>query len=79
MEGHAVESRGWRQCSLAKKLNYYASELAKCTLLSAISGGHVITGDYPLKPIIVRLSGTRVVGLPWLALEKHWGYKIALD
>jgi hypothetical protein len=64
VEGHAVESRGWRQRSLAKKLNYYADELAKHALLSAISGGHVITGDYPLKPIIVLLSGTRVTGLP---------------
>jgi hypothetical protein len=77
VEGHAVESRGWRQCSLAKKLNYYANELAKRAHLSAISGGHFITGHYPLEPIIILLSRTRVTGLPWLALEKHWGYKIA--
>jgi hypothetical protein len=79
VEGHAVESRGWRQCSLVKKLNYYANGLAKHSLLSTISGSHVITRDYPLKPIIVCLSGARVTGLPWLALEKHWGYKIARD
>jgi hypothetical protein len=38
-----------------------------------------IRAPYPLKQIIVLLSGTRVTGLPWLALEKHWGYKIAWD
>ncbi len=60
-------------------MNYYADELAKYALLSAILGSHVITGDYSLEPIIVLLSRTRVTGLPWLALEKHWGYKIARD
>ncbi len=79
VEGHAVESGGWWQCSLAKKRNHNADKLAKCALLSAISGGHVITRDYPLEPIIVLLSGTRVTESPWLALEKHWGYKIAWD
>ncbi len=79
VEGHGVESRGWRLCILAKELNYYDDELAKRALLSAISGSHVITGDYPLEPIIVPLSGMRVTGLPQLALEKHWGYKITRD
>ncbi len=79
VEGHAVESRGWRQCSLTKKLNYYADEVAKRALLFAISGSRVITRDYPLEQIIVLLSGTRVTGSPWLALEKHWRYNVARD
>jgi hypothetical protein len=77
VEGHAVESRGWCQCTLTKKMTYYANELAKLALQSAISGGNIISGNYPLKPISVLTSGTRVTGSPCLALEKHWGYKIA--
>jgi hypothetical protein len=76
VKGHVVKSRGWQQCSLAKKMNYYADELAKHALLSAISGGHVIARDYPLKPIKVLLSGTKVTWSPWLALEKHWGIRL---
>jgi hypothetical protein len=79
VEGHAVENRGWHQCTLAKKMNYYADELAKLALQSAISGGNIISGNYPPKPISVLISGMRVTGSPCLALEKHWGYKIARD
>ena len=79
VEGHAVESRGWCQCSLAKKLNYYADELAMLALQSAISGGNNISGNYTLEPISVLTSWTRDMGSPCLALEKHWGYKIAQD
>jgi hypothetical protein len=62
---------------LPNKLNYYADELAKLALQSAISGGNIISGNYPLEPISILTSGTRVTGSPHLALEKHWAYKIA--
>ncbi len=79
VEGHAVESRGWHQCTLAKILNYYANKLAKLALQSAISGGNIISGNYPLEPISGLTSGMRVTRLPCLALEKNWGCKIAQD
>ncbi len=79
VEGNAVESRGWRQCTLAKKLNYYANKFAELAFQSAISGSNIISGNYPLKLISVLTSGMRVMGLPCLALEKHRGYKIARD
>jgi hypothetical protein len=42
VEGHIVESKGWQFCTLPEKLNYYADNLAKHALLSAMEGGDII-------------------------------------
>jgi hypothetical protein len=54
-----------------KKMNYYIDELPNLALQSAISGGNIIGGNYPLKSISILTSGMRVTGSPCLALEKH--------
>ncbi len=77
VEGHAVERKGWCNCTLAERLNHQADILAKESLVSAIAGGSLMEGDFPFKPIRFKLSGTRVCSSPRQSLEKDWGYRTA--
>ena len=74
VEGHAVERKGWDNCSLSERLNAHADRLAKDSLLRAISGGHIMEGDFPLEPVLLKVSGERVSCSPRQALEWSWGY-----
>jgi ribonuclease HI len=74
VEGHAVECKGWRNCTLPKSLNYQADELAKAALLVAIAGEPTMEEDFPFKPVQVKISKERVCGSPRQALESDWGY-----
>jgi hypothetical protein len=74
VEGHAVESKGWRRCSIPEQMNDQADKLAKLALLQAISGGDMISGDFPFELVNVKVSGERVGGFPCQALEASWGY-----
>jgi hypothetical protein len=79
VEGHAVERKGRRHSSLPERLNDQADKLAKTALLSAIAGGHVITGDFPFEVVKIKISGKRVCGSPRQALESDWGYRSARE
>ncbi len=74
VEGHAVERKGWSNCTLPERLNHQADKLAKGSLLSAIDGGHTMEGDFPFEIVKLKLSGKRVSGSPWEALEADWVY-----
>ncbi len=73
VEGHAVERKGRRCSTLPEHLNDQADKLAKQSLIHAIPGGHVMTGDFPFEVVKFKLSGKRVCGSPWQALESDWG------
>jgi ribonuclease HI len=77
VEGHAVDRKGRRHSSLPERLNDQADRLAKAALLSAIAGGHVMTGDFPFEVVKLEISGKRVRGSPRLALDADWGYRYA--
>ena len=77
VEGHAVERKGRRHSSLPERLNDQADRLAKTALLSAIAGGHVMTGNFPFEVVKIEISGKRVCGSPRQALEADWGYRSA--
>ena len=77
VEGHAVERKGWANCSLAERMNAHAERLAKDSLLHALAGGHIMHGDFPLEPVRLRVSGERVSCSPHQALEWAWGYNTA--
>ncbi len=77
VEGHAVEQKGWRNCTLPKCLNHQADELAKAALLSAIAGELTMEGDFPFEPVRVKISKVRVCGSPRQTLESDWGYGTA--
>jgi hypothetical protein len=57
VKGHAVKHKGWRNCTLPKRLNDQADKLAKDALIFAISGGSTIEGDLPFKVVKFSLSG----------------------
>jgi hypothetical protein len=78
-EGHAVESRGWANCTLPECLNDQADKLAKSALVSAITGDSIIDGDRPFEVVKCSLSGRKVNGSPQSALEADWGYCAAED
>ena len=77
VEGHAVEQKGWSNCTLAERLNHQADILAKESLVSAIAEGSLMEGDFPFEPTRFKLSGTRVCSSPRQLLEKDWGYRTA--
>jgi hypothetical protein len=74
VEGHAMERKGWCNCTLPECLNHQADELAKAALLSAIAGELTMEGDFPFKPIQVKIAKERVCNSPHQALETDWGY-----
>jgi hypothetical protein len=41
-----MERKGWRNCTLPKRLNHQADEVAKAVLLSAIAGEPTMEGDF---------------------------------
>ena len=57
VEGHAVERKGWRNCSTPELLNDVADKLAKATLRLAISEGNAYEGDYPFELVSLKLEG----------------------
>ena len=77
VEGHAVELKGWQNCTLFERLNHQADMLAKSALIAGINGDTPMDGDFPLEPIQIRLSGQRVSGSIREALESDWGYRTA--
>jgi hypothetical protein len=77
VEGHAVEQKGWHNCTLSEHLNHQANILAKGSLLAGLHGTRVIEGDFPFAPVHFKLSDVRVCGSPRLALEADWGYHTA--
>ena len=77
VEGHAVERKGWRQCTIPERLNDVADKLAKAALLLAISENHGYEGDYPFELVSLKLEGQRINGSPRQALQQHWGYSAA--
>ncbi len=77
VEGHAVECKGWRNCTLPKRLNNQAEKLAKDALISAISGSSTIEGALPFEVVKFSLSGNQVHGSPHQALEVDWRYRTA--
>jgi hypothetical protein len=74
VKGHAVERKGWRNCTLPKRLNDQADKLAKDALISAISGGSTIEGDLAFEVVKFSFLGNQVHGSPRQALEVDWGY-----
>ncbi len=77
VEGHAVERKGWHNCTLPERLNHQADLLAKDYLLAGHHGTPLLVGDFPFAPVLVKVSGIRVCGSPQLALEVDWGYRTA--
>jgi hypothetical protein len=77
VEGHAVERKGWDDCTLPECLNHKADRLAKDALLSAISRGPIMEGNFPFELVRLWLSGERVCRSPRQALEWDRGYKTA--
>lgn len=75
VEGHSVERKGWRNCSIPERLNHKADGLAKSALLTSLSGGSKKEGDFPFETIRVKLSGRRVYVPIRQALERDWGYR----
>jgi hypothetical protein len=69
VEGHAVEHKGWRNCTLPERLNNQADKVAKDALIFAISGGSTIEGGLPFEVVKFSLSGNQVHGSPHQALE----------
>jgi hypothetical protein len=51
VEGHAVERKGWDNCTLPERLNDHAEKLVKDSLLLAMAGGPIMDGDFPLEPV----------------------------
>ncbi len=49
VEGHSVERKGWRNCSIPEWLNHQADEVAKNALISGLSGGSTKEGDFPFE------------------------------
>ncbi len=76
-EGHAVERKGWHNCTLPERLNHQADLLAKDSLLAGHHGAPLLVGDFPFAPVLVKVSGIKVCGSPRLALEVDWGYRTA--
>jgi hypothetical protein len=74
VEGHSVERKGWRNCSIPKGLNHQADKVAKNALISGLSGGLTKEGDFPFETICLKLAGTRVYRPIHQALEADWGY-----
>ncbi len=74
VEGHAVERKGRWHSSLPERLNDQADKLVKTALLSAIAGGHVMTGDFPFEVVKLEISGKWVRGSPRQALDSDWGF-----
>ncbi len=73
-----MEQKGWCNCTLPKRLNHQADELAKAALLSA----HCWRTDhgskiFRLNPSELRYQKVRVCGSPRQALESDWGYGTA--
>jgi hypothetical protein len=77
VKGHAVKRKGWRNYTLPKRLINQADKLAKGDLISAISGGSTIEGDFPFKVVKFSLSGNQVHSSQRQALEADWGYRAA--
>lgn len=77
VEGHAVERKGWRNCTIPERLNDVADKLAKAVLLLAISEKHGYEGDYPFELVSLKLDGQRINGSSRQALQQHWGYSAA--
>ena len=77
VEGHAVERKGWRNCTVPKRLNDAADKLAKAALRLAIAGGHAYEGDFPFELVSLKLGGRRIGGSPRQSLQQHWGYTAA--
>jgi hypothetical protein len=46
VERHAVERKGWSDCTIPERLNHQADKLAKLLLLSAINGGSIMKDDF---------------------------------
>ncbi len=46
-----MERKEWRNCTVPERLNHQADELAKAALLSAISGGPTMEGDFPFESV----------------------------
>jgi hypothetical protein len=74
VEGHAVERKGWRCSTLPKHLNDQSNKLAKKSLIHAIAGRHVMTGNFSFEVVGLKLLGKQVCGSPRRALEFDWGY-----
>jgi hypothetical protein len=68
-----LKRKGWRCSALPKHLNDQADKLAKKSLIYAITGGHMMAGDFPFELVKLKLSGRLVCGLPWRVLEYDWG------
>ncbi len=77
VKGHAVERKGWHNCTLPEHLSHQANLLAKDSLLAGHPGVPLLVGDFPFAPVLVKVSGIRVCGSPQLALEVDWGYRTA--
>jgi hypothetical protein len=77
VEGHAVEQKGWKNCSLLERLNHQADILAKDALIAGLNGAPLMEGDFPLEPIRIKLSGKRITGSIRQALEADWGHRTA--
>ena len=77
VEGHAVERKGWRNCTVPERLNDAADKLAKAALRLAIAGGQAYEGDFPFEQVSLKLGGQRIGGSPRQALQQHWGYSAA--
>jgi hypothetical protein len=77
VEGHSVERKGWRNCSIPERLSHQADKVAKNALISGLSGGLTKEWDFPFETIRLKLAGTRVYGPIRQALEADWGYRAA--
>jgi hypothetical protein len=75
VEGHAMERKGWRNSTTAKRFNNQADKLAKAALLHAIARGSAYEGDFPFDDY--KMTGKRVGGSPRQVLEEHWQYNAA--
>ncbi len=66
--------KGWSGSSLLEHLNHQADILAKGALIAGLNGALLMEGDFLLEPIHIKLSGKRICGSIWEALEANWGY-----
>jgi hypothetical protein len=77
VKGHAVERKGWHRCSILEQMNDQADKQVKSAVLHPISGGDVISSNFPFELVNVKVSGKRVSGSPCQAMEASLGYRTA--
>ena len=76
VERHAIEARGWANCTMIERLNDGYDRLAKTALIYAASSGSFIDPNFPFEQLRIS-TNKRVTGSIRAAIDRHWGHSTA--